>query len=234
MEWLNYLNLKKQAKLCSFTYLSESSLHPRFVVRGTNDPSIFLRHCTAGARSDITAFEFDSCYNVFMEITNKKRIAIVGISGSGKSTFSRKLAEKTKLPLFHMDLLFWKDNWEAVPEEVYLQRHTELILKDEWIIEGYIDKSMKNRVERADLIIYLDYSGPRCFWRGLKRILKYRGKARPELPEGCFDHFSHRFLWIILTRAERKNIENALMGIDENKIRRFSSPRELSSYFESN
>jgi adenylate kinase family enzyme len=76
---------------------------------------------------------------------NEKRIAIVGISGPGKSTFSRKLATKTGLTLYHMDLLFWKENWKAVPEEEYLKAHTELVKKDTWIIEGYIDKSMSVR-----------------------------------------------------------------------------------------
>ncbi len=162
---------------------------------------------------------------------NQKRIAIVGISGSGKSTFSRKLAAITQLPLFHMDLLFWKDNWNAVPEPEYLQKHKELLEKDEWIIEGYIDKSMADRAKEADLIIYLDYSGIRCFLRGLKRIMKFHGKTRPELPQGCFDHFSHKFLWLMLTRGERKNIEEALEGISEDRIKRFHSPGELKRYF---
>lgn len=36
-----------------------------------------------------------------------KRILVIGSPGSGKSTFSRKLAEVTKIPLVHLDKEFW-------------------------------------------------------------------------------------------------------------------------------
>jgi adenylate kinase family enzyme len=158
------------------------------------------------------------------------RIAVIGISGSGKSTLSRRLAEKTSLPLFHMDQLFWKSGWEAVPEAEYLERHHELVNRDRWIIEGYLEESMSERVQKADLVIYLDYSGILCFWRAFIRMIKHHGEQRQELPEGCFDHFSRRFLWIILMRGERKRIEGALKGVDSSRVVRLKSPRALKGY----
>lgn len=163
--------------------------------------------------------------------TNANRIAIIGISGSGKSTLSRKLAESTGLPLYHMDLFFWKENWNPVPEEEYLKSHQELVEKDRWIIEGYIDKQMANRIERADLVIYLDYSGSRSLWNAMKRMLKHHGTNRPELPAGCLDKFNHRFLWTIFTRGERKDMEAAIDGVDLSKIVRVRSPKELRQFF---
>ena len=56
-----------------------------------------------------------------------KRIAIIGVNASGKSVFARQLAERTGLPLFHMDNLFWKGSWEAVPEEGYLAEEKKLV-----------------------------------------------------------------------------------------------------------
>lgn len=47
------------------------------------------------------------------------RIAIIGISASGKSVFARELAGKTGLPLIHMDQLFWTGNWQEIPEAGY-------------------------------------------------------------------------------------------------------------------
>jgi len=41
-----------------------------------------------------------------------KRILIIGNAGSGKTTFAKKLAEKTGLPLIHLDRLYWCGNWE--------------------------------------------------------------------------------------------------------------------------
>ena len=42
-----------------------------------------------------------------------KRVLVIGCGGSGKSTFSRILSEKIKLPVIHLDKLFWK---EGCPE----------------------------------------------------------------------------------------------------------------------
>jgi adenylate kinase family enzyme len=40
-----------------------------------------------------------------------ERILIIGPPGAGKSTLAIKLAEKTKLPLVHLDRLFWNPGW---------------------------------------------------------------------------------------------------------------------------
>ena len=41
-----------------------------------------------------------------------RKVIVLGNNGSGKSYFSKKLADKTKLPLIHLDLLYWLENWE--------------------------------------------------------------------------------------------------------------------------
>jgi adenylate kinase family enzyme len=40
-----------------------------------------------------------------------RRIMVIGSPGSGKSTFSRKLSEITRIPLIHLDKEFWNDGW---------------------------------------------------------------------------------------------------------------------------
>lgn len=37
-----------------------------------------------------------------------KKIAVIGCPGSGKTTFSKQLATITKLPLYQLDLIYWK------------------------------------------------------------------------------------------------------------------------------
>lgn len=156
-----------------------------------------------------------------------KKFAIVGISGSGKSFLARQMAEKAELPVVHMDQLFWKGNWEAVPEKDYLILHQEAVKHEKWIIEGYIDEKMANRTRLADLIIYLDYPGWLCFWRVLSRYFKHRKESRPELPKEALEKFSRRLLWVALTRGERKDIEAALKDVDKSKVVKIYSPRQL-------
>jgi adenylate kinase family enzyme len=158
---------------------------------------------------------------------NAQKIAVVGIGGSGKSVFARKLAEQTGLPLFHMDALFWKGNWQAVPEAEYIEAQRKLLAEnDHWIIEGYVDEVLADRLRDADLIIYLDYSGFRCFWRIIRRWLKHRRESRPELPKKALEKLNWKFFRVVLTRGERPGIEKALSSVERSKIIRLKSPHD--------
>lgn len=159
-----------------------------------------------------------------------KKVAVIGICASGKSVFGRELAERAGLPLFHMDNLYWRGKWEAVPEREYLEKEKELIKKDEWIIEGYVDEKESERLKVADLVLYLDYSGIRVFWRTIRRWWKHRHVARPELHEQAVDSISLRDLWVALFRRERPGIEAALREVDQSKVVRFRSPQELQKF----
>ncbi len=163
----------------------------------------------------------------------EKRIAIIGISGSGKSTVSRIVTAKTGLPLLHMDQHFWKGNWEAVPEPEYLKAHETLIQKDEWIIEGYIDSKMSDRIKAADLVLYLDYGGIHCGVGVIKRWIKHRKENRPELPRGALERPDFNFLWLTLKRGERTEIEKAIEIAKPVNLKRFHQPKELEQFIKS-
>ena len=52
---------------------------------------------------------------------------------------------------------------------------------------------------RADTIIFLDYPTYKCLYRVLKRIWKYRGRERPDMPTGCKERFDFEFLHYVAT-----------------------------------
>ncbi len=66
------------------------------------------------------------------------RIAVVGISGSGKSTFAKALAARTGLPLLSGDQLDWLPHWGVRPDAELSALHAEWIAGPRWIIEGWI------------------------------------------------------------------------------------------------
>jgi len=45
-----------------------------------------------------------------------ERVLVVGCAGAGKSTFARRLAARTRLPLIHLDQLYWKPGWVEAGE----------------------------------------------------------------------------------------------------------------------
>ena len=84
-----------------------------------------------------------------------ERILIIGGNGSGKTTFARSLAEKTRLPLVHLDSLYWKENWESVGREVFDARLEVELNKPRWILDGNMNRTLPHRLEYCDTVFYL-------------------------------------------------------------------------------
>ena len=77
-----------------------------------------------------------------------KKIIVIGCPGSGKSTFSRELHERTRIPLYHLDMLFWNADKTTVEKSVFIERLNELLDKDEWILDGNFNSTMELRMSR--------------------------------------------------------------------------------------
>jgi hypothetical protein len=103
-------------------------------------------------------------------VTLPRRIAVIGISGSGKTTFARKLAKAFNLPLYHADSIEWAPNWQVRAESEIFRTYESWIGHSEWLIEGWIDPQRADRLSAADLVIDLDYSRWCCAWRELNRV----------------------------------------------------------------
>ena len=104
---------------------------------------------------------------------------LVGGMGSGKSWTSKRIAEITGYPLYHLDVEFWKPDWVMTPHEEKVVRLNEIISGEKWIIDGNYGGTMELRYAAADLIIFLDISRMICMWSAAKRT----GKKRSDLPD---------------------------------------------------
>jgi adenylate kinase family enzyme len=116
---------------------------------------------------------------ILLNIFGYNRIIIVGNNGSGKSFLSKELAVITGLPLIHLDLEFWRPNWEKPPKEEWIKKQMELISKDKWIIDGNHTDTMELRFKSTDLIIFLDINRFIC----LTSVMKRNRKKRSDMPQ---------------------------------------------------
>ena len=104
---------------------------------------------------------------------NVNKILIVGSAGSGKATFAKELSSIINLPVIHLDKEYWKPNWEKPDHDEWVNKLDILLNKDKWIIDGNYRSTLKHRLEKADMIIFLDYSRKVCINGVLIRIYKY-------------------------------------------------------------
>ncbi|MBI4835894.1 MAG: hypothetical protein HY817_01400 [Candidatus Abawacabacteria bacterium] len=163
--------------------------------------------------------------NNFARVKKAKRIAIIGISGSGKSTLARQLATILSLPLLHMDQFIWLPHWTEANIQDTEKALATALQKEQWILEGYIHPCAQLRLSKADIILYLDYSGIRAMYGGIKRWFKYRGQTRPEMPIGCNEKLSLKYLKVMLHRLERNEIEETLPAF-HTKVIRLANPKQ--------
>lgn len=165
-----------------------------------------------------------------------KKIAIIGISGTGKSTLARSLSEQLQIPVLHADQYIWDEQWEEADLEKAEQKFRKSLDTESWIAEGYIHPCAKKRLQDADLILYLDYPGRVAMIGGVKRWWKYRGKKRPEMPDGCTEGqgLDWSYLKVMYKRGERSEIEEALqLGDFAKKLIRLTSRKETQKYIRS-
>jgi adenylate kinase family enzyme len=123
-----------------------------------------------------------------------RRVLVIGISGAGKSTFARVLAQKTGLPLIHLDREFWQPGWRATPRDTWRARVARLVSSDAWIMDGSYGASLDIRLPRADTVVWFDYPRLRCLARVAWRIATTYGKVRPDLAPGCPEQVDWEFL----------------------------------------
>ena len=107
-----------------------------------------------------------------------KKVLVLGCSGSGKSTFSIKLHEKTDLPLYHLDNIWWKADRTHISRDEFDDRLSDLVSSDSWIIDGDYSRTYEKRIAACDTVFFLDYGEQVCMDGIIGRV----GQDRPDMP----------------------------------------------------
>ena len=107
-----------------------------------------------------------------------KRIIVIGSPGAGKSTFARKLKEKTGLPLYYLDMIFHRPDRTTVTREEFDQRIREILQTDNWIIDGNYQRTLPLRFEACTDVFFLDFPLEQCLEGAEARI----GTIREDMP----------------------------------------------------
>ncbi|WP_201746277.1 P-loop NTPase family protein [Veronia nyctiphanis] len=112
-----------------------------------------------------------------------KKINVVGVSGSGKSFFSKELAEKLDASYLEMDAIFWKPNWEESKDDEFFANLSAAISIDSWVLDGNYNRTRSVKWKDVDTVVWIDYSFPRTVFQAIKRALT-RVMSRKEIWAG--------------------------------------------------
>jgi adenylate kinase family enzyme len=120
-----------------------------------------------------------------------KRINVIGVSGSGKSTFAKALAEKLGYPHIEMDALFWGPNWYWPSDEEFFEKLEAGISGDNWVLDGNYSRSQPIKWKNVDTIIWIDLPFSRTLFQSVVRTVK-RCWSKKELWPGTGNTESFR------------------------------------------
>ncbi|MFC3768213.1 DNA topology modulation protein [Paenibacillus sp. GCM10012303] len=162
-----------------------------------------------------------------------KRVIVIGCAGSGKSTFSRQVGERTGLPVVHLDAYYWKPGWIATEAESFDRELQRMMQTDSWIMDGNYSRTLDTRLDRADTVFLFDFPRYLCLYRVIKRRVQYHGRSRADMGEGCQEKLDLAFLrWVWNFR--KRNRPKLLAKLDEvrasHQVVSFRTPKEVRKY----
>lgn len=154
--------------------------------------------------------------NSFKEIYNFKKISIIGCPGSGKSTLSVQLAKILNLEAIHLDKIYWKPYWVNISKEEFDEKHDEILKKESFILDGNYNRTISKRLEKCDLVIYLDYDSQVCIDSYIQRVKD--GSIKDFITENCVETLDEDFNNYISSYNE-KNRKNNYKKISDSNIK---------------
>jgi adenylate kinase family enzyme len=124
--------------------------------------------------------------------TDDSRIAIVGTTGSGKTTLARQLSGQLGIPHLELDAIRHGPNWEETPDENFRKCLSQALSGRSWVVDGNYGIVRDLVWPRATTLVWLDYPLRvimwQLFWRTLRRCV-----TREELWNGNQGRFWTQF-----------------------------------------
>ncbi len=146
-----------------------------------------------------------------------QRAAVVGVTGSGKTTLAEALAARLGVPHVEMDALNWQRGWQPIERAEFRRRVDAATAAPGWVTDGNYREVRDLVWGRAQALIWLDFPLWVNLWRLLQRSL-HRIITREELWNGNRESvrgqfFSRDSLFVYAVRSRRglrQNIRRAL------------------------
>ncbi len=161
------------------------------------------------------------------------KILVVGHSSSGKSTFAKRLAEHYKLPLLHIDKIYFGPKWSRRNRDDVECEIIDFIRQDEWMIDGLYRKYATERFDLCDQLFIFDFNRFKCLYGAIVRRIRYHNKNRDTIADGCKERLDLSFIWWILFNGRTKKSRELLKHYKEkykDKVKVFKNRKQINKY----
>lgn len=161
-----------------------------------------------------------------------KKIIVLGGSGSGKSTLSNRISEYTGYPIYHLDNLLLNKDWTQKEKSEWLNIcKKEFLSKDIGIIDGNYSSILPERIEWADLIIFINVPTHRHLFNIFKRSLMVNLglEKRHGMEDGRKDTIDLKFFrWVLnWNKTHKKEMLGLMKSINNKMVIVTNKPRKL-------
>jgi adenylate kinase family enzyme len=165
------------------------------------------------------------------------KIAVVGTTGSGKTTVAKRLAEHYGSPHIELDALHWGPNWSEPTGEEFRARVEAALDENGWVVDGHYGGKLGDLVLRqADLVVWLDPSLAtilRRLWERTVRRIREGDElwgGNRETWRGAFLSRNSLLVWALQTHFRRRRTMAAALA--ELHSVRLRSPVEADTWLE--
>jgi adenylate kinase family enzyme len=163
-----------------------------------------------------------------MQQLTMSRIVVLGCAGSGKTTFARRLGERTGATVISLDAI-WQPQWTNDDVANFRALMKQAHAHERWISDGnFAVATFDIRLPRATLVIWLDRPKLFCAWRAITRVFQPGEKHRiGGLAKAL------RFIWNF-DRINRPLIESQRIACGPDvPVVRFTNSRETDAFLSS-
>lgn len=166
-----------------------------------------------------------------MKPSKPQRIAVIGLPGSGKSTFAYRLSRLFNYPVHHLDKHYFLDSGEKRDSAEFISLLRQMVEGDAWIIEGCATSTFEMRFARADMVFCFRLPRLTCIWRVIKRLFTRHGACK-KMEDGSAQFVNWALIQYIwnFERDKGNRIEELRKRYPHVGFRVFKSSKEAEEY----
>lgn len=160
-----------------------------------------------------------------------KKILVLGGPGSGKSILSFNLGKALNIPVYHLDDIHIKHDITKSGKDKRNKEIIKILENNNWIMDGNYRSTLDKRIQKCDIIIFLDYPTHKLINSIVNRFIKQYFKIKKEIISGN-NHLNLEIIKLAFKwkKEKRNEIIDTLNNTDKKKYI-FKSRKQLNDWY---